>query len=749
MRKKKKTMNKKTYWKNLLKYLVIFGLVGIIVMGFVVYFVATVDNEKNYSALNLNLSSIVYYQDEDGSFKEFEQIVGEENRIWADIEDMPEYLPAAFIAIEDERFYSHGGVDIPRTIKATFNYIFKKDSSYGGSTINQQLIKNITGESKRTPGRKIVEICRAIDLDRKLEKDEILELYANTVYFSQGCYGVQTASNKYFGKDVSELTLAEAASIAGITQAPTTFDPILNPERNKEKQEIVLKKMLDLEFIDEETYNNAVNETLNIQNNEIDGISSESYFTDQVINDLIPILQEKLSVSKAVAVKMIYSGGLKIYSTVNPKIQESIDKVYKNPSEYIAYNSTNPIQSAIVVMDPYTGGVVGLSGGLGEKGRRVLNRATQSYRQPGSAIKPLAVYAPGFNEKIFSPGTIYVDKPITVRSGGGSHTFKNYYAGYKGPVSVRYAIQQSINTVAVDCLQKLTVEKSFDYMQNKFKFSTLSEKDKGLSPLALGGLTNGVSVLEMTAAYSAFTNNGTYTTPHTIIKVLDSEDNLVFEYVPEKTTAISGEAAATTIDVLKSVVTSGTGTAAALPNGIPSGGKTGTTDDDHDRWFMHVSPYYTTGVWVGYDNPQTVSGYSQNPAITLFNATMKPIYRNLEYKNFDLGKTMAEISSGISTEKRITVCQDSGLLATDGCITVTSITVDGQNPPITEHCNIHSGSAYDPEGNGQTGDAPTYDPNSQNGAGVVVVDDGSGAVHPPEVQPPADPGAGQPLPDTE
>ncbi len=726
MRKKRtgrKTVNKNTYFKNLLKYLVIFGIIGIVVLGGIVYFAATVDNEKNYSALSLNLSSIVYYQDEDGTFKEFEQIVGEQNRVWADIEEMPEYLPAAFVAIEDERFYSHGGVDLPRTIKATLNYVFKKDSSYGGSTINQQLIKNITGDAKRTPGRKIIEICRAIDLDRKLEKDEILELYANTVYFSQGCYGVQTASNKYFGKDVSELTLAEAASIAGITQAPTTYDPILNPENNKAKQELVLSKMLELGYIDEETHEQAVNEKLNIQNNDLSNISSESYFTDQVINDLVPILQEKLSVSEAIALKMIYGGGLKIHSTVNPTVQKSIDKVYKNPSEYISYNSTNPIQSAIVVIDPYTGGVAGMSGGLGPKGKRVLNRASQSFRQPGSSIKPLAVYAPGFNEKIFSPATMYLDQPITVKNGDGTdHTFKNYYEGYKGPVTVRYAVQQSINTVAVDCLQDLTVEKSFDYMKNKFKFSSLVTADKGLSPLALGGLTKGVSVLEMTAAYSSFTNNGVYTTPHTILKVLDSDDNVIFEYVPETSRAISKEAAATTIDVLKSVVTGGTGTAAALPNGIPSGGKTGTTDDDNDRWFMHVSPYYTTGVWVGYDNPKTISGYWQNPAITLFNASMKPVYSGLSYKNFNLGSTMAEIYSNITAEEKITVCQESGLLATSGCISVTSISVDDKNT-ITEYCPIHEGQSFDPPSD----ENPDYnrggDTDEQTGAGGSVVEE--------------------------
>ncbi len=715
-----------------MKYLVIFGLIGIVAIGGIVYFVATIDNEKNYSALNLNLSSIVYYQDEDGTFKEFEQIVGEENRIWADIEDMPKYLPAAFVAIEDERFYSHGGFDIPRTFKATINYIFKRDSSYGGSTINQQLIKNISGDKKRTPGRKIIEICRAIDLDNKLEKDEILELYVNTVYFSQGCHGVQTASNKYFGKDVSELTLAEAASIAGITQAPTTYDPILNPENNKRKQELVLKKMYELEFIDKETYEQAVNEKLNIQNNDLEGVSSESYFTDQVINDLVPILMEKLSVSKAIALKMVYGGGLKIHSTVNPDVQNSIDKVYENPSEHIAYNSTNPIQSAIVVIDPYTGGIAGMSGGLGPKGKRVLNRSSQTYRQPGSAIKPLAVYSVGFNEKLFSPETMYLDQAITVKNGDGSnHTFKNYYDGYKGPVTVRYAVQQSINTVAVSCLQQITVDKSFDYMKNKYKFSSLTEADKGLSPLALGGLTKGVSVLEMTAAYSTFANNGVYTTPHTILKVLDSEDNVIFEYIPKTSRAISKEAASTTIDVLKSVVTSGTGTAAALPNGIPSGGKTGTTDDDNDRWFMHVSPYYTTGVWVGYDTPKTISGYWQNPAITLFNASMKPVYKNLKYKDFNLGKTMSEIYSNIKAEETITICQESGLLATSGCISVTTITVDpneeNEETKITEYCPIHEGTTYEPSG----GDAPFEnqggETGEQTGVGGSVVEENNGA----------------------
>ena len=646
----------KKFFSVFFKFLLIFGLIGIIATGTIIYFLAVNDSGYEFSASGLNFSSVIYYTDNDGNKIEYDQIHGEQNRLWEEIENMSEYLPKAFVAIEDERFYDHFGFDIPRTIKATFNYIVKRDSSFGGSTINQQLVKNITGYDDTTAKRKIVEIIRAIDIDRKMSKDQILELYLNTIYLSQGCNGVKTAANKYFGKSVADLTLAECASLAGITQYPTRYDPILNPEANKQKQELVLAKMLELEMISQEEYDEAVAEELHIQNNENSELGSgQSYYTDHVIEEVVSILQKELSINKTMATQMIYRGGLQIYTGVDPKIQATIDNVYSNPSKTIRFDENKPIQSAIVVMDPYTGQIKGIGGGLGKKtSDRGLNRATMTLRQPGSVIKPLSVYAPGFEYKKFTPYTIFSDEPYKI----GSHTIKNYYSGFRGAMTVKYAVEQSVNTVAAKALDSVGIEKSYNFLSEKLKISTLDpERDKAHSPLALGGLTNGASVLEITAAYSAFVNKGIYTKPYAVEMIKDSNGKVIFENKKQSSIAMSEKTAATMIDVLKSVVNVGTGTPARLPN-MPVGGKTGTTDDDVDRWFVGVTPYYTAAVWVGYDVQQTVSGHSVNPAAALWKAVMSKAHEGLEYKDFNM-KT--------SDKKEVGVCMDSGKLAGDLC----------------------------------------------------------------------------------
>lgn len=663
-KRKKKPMN-----RNLKVFLVSFAsfmALGIIVTGLIVYFAAINSVDYiNYSSLGLDFSSVIYYTDDEGNHHEYEQIYGEQNRVWATSDEIPQDLFDAFVSIEDERFYKHHGFDLKRTTKATMNYIFNRSSAYGGSTINQQIVKNITGKKDATPQRKILEIVRAIDMDLKLDKQQILEIYANTIYLSQGCYGVKTASEKYFGKDVSELTLAECASIAGITQYPTYYDPLQNPENNKNKQELVLSKMLELGYITQQEHDEAVAQDLVFYNNEVSGITSNhSYFTEQIINDVLNDLQEKKNLSKEIAVKMIYSGGLQIYSTVDPAVQDRIDVVYANPKEHILYNEEAPIQSAMVVIDHSTGEVVGIGGGLGKKDSRTLNRATQSYRQPGSTIKPLSVYGPGFDRGVFTPATIYEDKAYSV----GNHTYKNYYEGYKGKVSVRYAIQQSINTVAVQCLDDLTLATSYDYMKNKFNFSKLVPDDIAYSPLAVGGLTNGVSVLELTAAYSAIANDGIYIKPHTYTKVCDMDGNVLLEHKNETNVVLSEKAAHTTMSTLRSVVTHGTGGGAWLSSGTQTAGKTGTTDDDKDRWFVGLSPYYTAAVWVGYDTPKTITGYGANPALTLWRAVMEPVHNKLEKKSFNLPKAD---NSGATTVLEptvvVTICEDSGLLPGDLC----------------------------------------------------------------------------------
>lgn len=672
----------KKFVTTFFKYLVIFGIIGMIVCTGIFYVIAINVDKIDYNAIGLNFSSIVYALNEDGEYTEYDRIYGEQNRLWLDIAEMPDYLPNAFIAIEDERFYSHFGFDIPRTVKATFNYIIKKDASFGGSTLNQQLIKNITGNAETTAKRKIIEIFRSIDMDRKLSKDEILELYLNTIYLSQGCNGVETAAQKYFGRSASELTLAQAASIAGITQFPSMYDPILNPENNKQKQELVLAKMLELEMINQSEYDAAITEKLEFENiNIVDGTSeaTQSYFVDRVVDEVIKDLQTDYGVSETVAVNMVFSGGLKIYSTVDRNIQKAVEKVFENPSDYMYYDEDNPVQAAMVIMDPYTGQVKAIAGGLGKKeGDRTLNRAYNTTRQPGSSIKPLTVYGPGFERGAFTPSTVIVDEEYKE----GSHIFKNSYKDYKGAMSVRRAVELSVNTVAARALHKVGIENAHKFGKENFRLS-LVDRDKATAPLALGGLTNGLSVSEMTAAYCVFANNGYYNSPYTYTKVVDSNGKVILENKPEKSVAMSKKGAQLTLNVLRGVVQRGTGTGAWLSGGIDVAGKTGTTDSNYDRWFMGITPYYVGGCWFGFDIPKSTGMYGGNPALNLWKACMTEAHKGLKSKSFDFSELTAsdmttkepvkeeeeEEEETEETEQTVSVriCLDSGLIASDLC----------------------------------------------------------------------------------
>lgn len=635
-----------------------------IAIGIWVFSIIDFSFGDDLSSMNLNISSKVYYTDSTGAAVRYAQFDATENRIWISIDKMPKNLRNAFVAIEDQRFYKHNGVDLKRTTGAVLNYITRGDSTYGGSTITQQLVKNITNDKDRSASRKVREILRALVLETKLSKQQILEMYMNTIYLSQGANGVEAASNIFFSKSASELTLAECACIAGITQYPARYDPITQPEANKQKRILVLDKMLELDYITKEDYDKAVKEKIEINEGSVKKSRFQSYFLDHLFEEIQSDLEEK-GYTKDFAANMIYNGGLKIYSTVDPKVQEAMEEVYEDSASFPRLGGEIQPQSAMVISDPKTGEIKGIVGGRGEKDRnRGLNRATQSKRQPGSSIKPIAVYAPAIDMGVITQSSIVDDSPLDI----DGWRPKNSGDDFRGFVDVGTAVSWSYNIPAVRVLEELGVENSFDYMKNKLGVNSLvtsREKngkvfsDKNLSSLALGGLTDGVTVLEMNGAYCALANGGMYIEPHAYTKVYDVEGKLLLTNEPEKHRAFKKSTSYLMTNLLKGVVRSGTGTGAQI-SGIETCGKTGTTDDNKDRWFIGYTPYYVGSVWFGYDSPRAIYA-GGNPALNIWKKVMDKVHKELPKNNFECPDTVEEL----------TVCQRTGCAPTESCVRVT------------------------------------------------------------------------------
>ena len=655
-----KKSNKK--WVSFLKiFLLSFIGAAVAVFGItigVLFATADVDAILGEDGAAMDFASVVYYIDEEGNEVEYENLYQDENRVWADYADIPQHVKDAAVAIEDERFYKHSGFDIKSTAYATFNYLIRGSSDRGASTITQQLVKNLTGEKEKKATRKIKEIALAISVEKRLSKDEILELYLNSIYLGHRCNGVASAAHYYFGKDVKELTIAEGAAIVGITQYPSLYDPIANPEKNKEKQETILYKMNQLGYIDDKTYEEAKNEKLEFVADTSEFASVQSYFVDQLIAEVLEDLQEECGYTEAVANKMLFTGGLKIYSTIDPAVQRNMDKVYKDENSFQKAPREKQPESCMTIMDPYTGHVKGVVGGRGQKtADRVLNRAFQGPRQPGSSIKPIAVYGPAIDTNVTAPGQIWKDQQVTYNG----WTPKNYGGDFKGPVSLRYAISQSLNTIAVQVLDKVGTQVSYNYMTNRLGFTTLTEADINLASLALGGLTNGVTNLEMTAAYCAFVNDSVYIEPTTYTKITNHSGKLIYEKEQKKTMAFSKETARTMLNLLQSAVSTGTGGGASFGGGYSIAGKTGTTDNDKDRWFVGMTPYYVGAVWTGYDQPESLAFFSGNPSAKAWRLVMSGIHsdKKLPSKYFP-GASMSKYTSA-------EICKASGLLASEKC----------------------------------------------------------------------------------
>ena len=608
------------------------------VFAFYVKTCLTEDIDVSLSDYQLSESSIIYCETSAGEYKELATLHGSENRIWGDLEDIPDYLVKALVAIEDHRFYEHKGVDWYRTVGAMFTMLTGGDDSFGGSTITQQLIKNLTGNKEVTVQRKLIEIFQALEFEKKYDKDEIVEWYLNAVYFGEGCDGIYTAAQKYFGKEPSQLTLAESASIVGIVNLPTYYSPFYSEENNKERQETVLRRMYELGYISYDEYEQAKNEQLVFtrSDNEVADQEIYSYYVEAVIKDVTEDLMEQKGISQDTARQLLYNGGYRVYSCLDPYIQECVDNVYLDvenfPKPYRA--NDQQLQSAMVIMDPYTGEVVAMSGGVGEKtGNLVLNRATAALRAPGSSFKPLAVYAPAIELGLITPSTLVNDAPREeVEMSQNQWTHNNSDFKYRGIIDIATGVRLSLNTVAAQVLDKLGLDASTNFLKNKLGITSLVPDDYNYASHALGELTNGISVLEMAQAYCTFDNSGIFTEARTYSRVTDAAGNIVLDNQPKTHVAMKSSTATNITSLLFSAANYGTGSESIF-SGQAIAGKTGTSSYNWNRWFAGYTPYYVGVVWTGFDQPEQMYVYG-NPAAQVWRRVMQQAHAGLEDKSF-------------------------------------------------------------------------------------------------------------------
>lgn len=680
-------------------FLVIVITCCIVVFAALIYVFGFIDDTIDADLYNLKLeyTSILYAKDEEGNDVELTRLHGEQNRLWVDYKDIPDNLCNAFIACEDQSFETHSGVDWKRTIFGAFNEVFKLRNRQGGSTITQQLVKNLTQDDDLSAARKIREIMRARKLEQLYDKDTILECYLNTIHLGNGVDGVEVASNYYFDKHASELSLTQAACLAAITNNPTANEPYKNPDTNKTRRNWVLDQMYENDFITKEECDKAKEADLGLRKNPSTILSTtetvekeeyNSYFVDAVIEDVIAALVEKEGYTEEYAANQLYKGGYKIYTTVDLEMQEKLEAVYKNEDNFMNVHteSGEKPQSAMTIMD-YEGNVKAIVGGRGEKkGNRVLNRATQSPRPTGSAIKPISVYAPAFEYNVITWGSTVDDSPISKLENGvtlDEKWPKNYNGSYTyNKTSMLRAIQQSLNTVPVKLVQEMTIDTAYKFVTEKMGLKHFTENENGQSDktessLALGGSVHGATTLEMAAAFSTFGSGGIYYEPKTYTKILDQNDEVIIDNTNNQHRAISEGTATIMNKLLQTVATDGTGTAAQFGNWQIMC-KTGTTSSYKDRWFVGGTPYYMAACWFGVDGNEEMRGMYMNPAIILWKAAMSSIHEDLEYKEF-------EVSDKVEFRR---YCKTSGLCARSGC---PSVAYGYFKTSYTPFCNYHSG----------------------------------------------------------
>ncbi len=695
--------------------------------------------------------STVYCVNDAGQIQVLQELYASTDWKKADYEDIPEALINAAIAIEDKRFYQHQGVDWFTTVKAFANMFFG-EATIGGSSITQQLIKNITQDDSVTVQRKVQEFFRATLVEKNYDKRVIIEEYLNSIYLGQGSRGVRSAAEAYFGKELQSLTIAECASLISITNNPSLFDPynekefryageIMNgKQRNRHRQLLVLGEMLAQEYITQEEYDQAVAQELVLKSSiadedrwvecsnascgyegtkktykksgnsikcpkceavpeQISDASQEvySYFVDLVVQDVAKALAKRDGVTEwnknvwERYLDLINSSGYSIYATIDPTVQAQVDKIYKDLSNIPKVKNAEQLQSAIVVIDNTTGDIVGIAGGVGQNKEHFgLNRASGSKLQSGSSIKPLTIYAPGFEQGTLTPATVIKDLPVSYEDGAWP---KNDNRKYSYTRTIYSGIEDSVNAVAANSLKKIGLNYGYEFAKEKFGLSTLVEDDLQLSSLALGAQYRGVTVREMASAFATFANKGVYRTGRTWTKIYDRNGNVVLENTQDSREILSKKAVNYTNYCLTNAVQKGTGTAANFASGYVAG-KTGTTDSKRDRWFCGYTNYYTAAVWCGFDTPAKIN-LSYNPAVRLWTKVMEPLHKGLKnVRLYDSGKMTS-----------VTVCLDSGKLATDACKSdirgdrTQTVSVYSEDRP-SGNCQMHVTLDYCASGDG-------------------------------------------------
>ena len=621
--------------------------------GVYIFTIASEPTGIDLEAKSMNQTSFIMVKDKkSGEFHEYQKLYSTENRVWVDNNNIPVAMKEAIVAIEDKRFFEHQGVDWTRTLSAVLSLATGTDS-YGGSTITQQLIKNITDDNEVSLTRKIREICKALNLENEYTKDQILEAYLNVVNFGNNCQGVEAASQLYFGKSITDCSIAECAAIAGITQNPSLWNPLVYPENNRERRELIIDEMYRQEKITKAEYDEAMAESAEMtfvgwQSDDDDDDDDDGYvqnwYIDQLYYDLKEDLAQYYNISEAAASDKLYTEGLKIYCAMDEEMQEYIEQEALKIDK--SYDPDLQIGSVLMDLD---GRVVATVGSSKRKTQALeWDRATHSSLQPGSTIKPVLVYPLALEQKeIYYSSKLDNSQIEKYRFEDGE--FKpgpiNVDGIYGDNIILPDAIERSANCTVVNTMELIggpTVV--YEQAVTKMGFSMLTEDDSvNMGALSIGGMNGGVSVREMAASYTFMGNGGLYYEPYTYYYVTDSEGNIIIDNrdrIPKQ--AYSPETAGIMNRLLHYNMTNCAHTNAYLARvqGWDILGKTGTTDYNKDSWFCGLSPYASLATWCGFDDPATVSNNGRNVAINFFSNIMGKYLSDKETKDFSIPSTL-------------------------------------------------------------------------------------------------------------